>query len=195
MPLSKSPVGGRYPESGNTAIKHRQRHADDQHQTRDFRRIWPFASPFVANVRFCVVSWVENRRGASIWEEGGRGFAIRDSPRLRPFPDSSRSCPHMPFQLPDLPYRQGCARAAHVGRDARISSRQASQGLCRQDQRADRRRPGPQRRLAHRGRPRSAKVPATASCSTTARSCGTTASSGNASRPRRASSPTASSPS
>ena len=42
---------------------------------------------------------------------------------------------------------------------------------------------------------RDAKTRATTSCSTTARSCGTTASSGNASRRRRASSPTASSPS
>ena len=34
--------------------------------------------------------------------------------------------------------RQGRARAAHVGRDARFPPRQASQGLCRQGQRAGR---------------------------------------------------------
>ena len=56
----------------------------------------------------------------------------------------------MPFQLPDLPYRQGCACAAHVGRDARVPPRQAPQGLCHQDQRADRERSGPQRRVADR---------------------------------------------
>ena len=53
----------------------------------------------------------------------------------------------MPFQLPDLPYRQGRARAADVRRDARISSWQAPPGLRQQDQRADR---GRRRSAAHR---------------------------------------------
>ena len=44
----------------------------------------------------------------------------------------------MPFQLPELPFAKDALAPRHVGRDARISSRQASQGLCHQDQRADR---------------------------------------------------------
>ena len=100
----------------------------------------------------------------------------------------------MPFQLPELPYAKDALAPRHVGRDARISPRQASQGLRHQDQRADRRRSAAQRRLAHRGRAAGQECRGTTSCSTTARSCGTTASSGNALRHRRASSQAASLP-
>src|SRR4051794_18904307 len=109
---------------GEARDQHRQYqpHAKDQVQVREeFRHGFPLycpadtpvASRFGAKHRFAVASWVEIFLAASISGGGGQGCTIGRLRWKRRFPDSSRSCPKMPFQLPELPFAKD-ALAPHM---------------------------------------------------------------------------------
>src|SRR3954447_12667741 len=127
MPFNRSPVGGRYPESGKTAISTATARPTSSTRFR-FPKNLLICFPFVANIRFVVVSWVENRRRASISKRGGRGVALRMRRGRGDCPTLSRSCPDHAVPAARSALRQGRACAAHVGGDPRVSPRQAPQG-------------------------------------------------------------------
>ena len=199
-PFSRSPVGGAVARVREQRDQHRERPGRRTAPGSDFRRICPSFPPLVADPRSCastqtIVSWsflgLKFSR-ASISGTGGRGLAP-GSALATAFPDSSRSCLDMPFQLPDLPFAKD-ALAPHMSAETlEFHHGKHHKAYVNKTNELIDDEAGPERRVADRGDPRGQGAPATPSCSTTARSCGTTASSGNAWRRRRASSRPASS--
>ena len=131
-------VAGRRPVTrvGKQGDQHRQRQADDQHQPEIFEKLAHLLPP--SSQTFAPWSFLGLKfAGAQASRKQAGGGAQPDMAVRAVY---SRQFKEFPNALPAarLPLRQGRARAAHVGGDARISPRQASQGLCQQDQRADR---------------------------------------------------------